>query len=267
MLAQICADELGVDLDDVQVRLGDTDSPYGPISAGSLTTASVGPAVRIAARDAKEQLLGAAAGVLETPKAELRIEGGVVVTKGARTPLSEILGKVDNNTVIGKGGRHPNNPELSLRTFGAHFADVEVDVRTGEITVEHIVAVHDIGRIINPTTARSQVEGGVLQALGFALSEERFLDRATGRVMNANLENYKVPTVRTCPGRSRSSSWIGRIRKANNLGVKGLGEPPIIPTAAAIANAVANATGARVRHAPLTRARVLEALAIAGARS
>ncbi|MDP9276485.1 MAG: xanthine dehydrogenase family protein molybdopterin-binding subunit, partial [Chloroflexota bacterium] len=267
ILAQICADELGVDLDDVQVRLGDTDNPYGPISAGSLTTASVGPAVRIAARDAKEQLLGAAAGVLETPKAELRLEGGVVVTKGARTPLSEILGKVDNNTVIGKGGRHPNNPELSLRTFGAHFADVEVDVRTGEITVEHIVAVHDIGRIINPTTARSQVEGGVLQALGFALSEERFLDRATGRVMNANLENYKVPTVRDVPAKITVKFVDRPDRKANNLGSKGLGEPPIIPTAAAIANAVANATGARVRHAPLTRARVLEALAIAGARS
>src|SRR4029077_2349147 len=119
VLAQICADELGVELDDVQVRLGDTDSPSGRMSAGSLTPPSVGPAVRIAARDAKEQLLGAAAGVLETPKAELRLEGGVVVTKGARTPLSEILGKVDNNTVIGKGGRHPNDPELSLRTFGA----------------------------------------------------------------------------------------------------------------------------------------------------
>jgi CO/xanthine dehydrogenase Mo-binding subunit len=267
ILAQICAEELGVPLDDVQVRLGDTDNPYGPISAGSLTTASVGPAVRIAARDAKEQLLGAAAGVLETPKAELRLEGGVVVTKGARTPLSEILGKVDNNTVIGRGGRHPNNPQLSLRTFGAHFAEVEVDVRTGEITVEHVVAVHDIGRIINPTTARSQVEGGVLQALGFALSEERFVDRATGRVMNANLENYKVPTVKDVPAKITVKFVDRPDRRANNLGVKGLGEPPIIPTAAAIANAVANATGARVRHAPLTRARVLEALAIAGARS
>jgi len=247
VLAQICADEL--------------------ISAGSLTTASVGPAVRLAARDAREQLLGAAAGVLETPVAELRLESGVVVTKGARTPLAEILGKVDNNTVIGKGGRHPNDPDLSLRTFGAHFADVEVDVQTGEITVEHIVAVHDIGRVINPTTARSQVEGGVLQALGFALSEERFVDRATGRVMNANLENYKVPTVRDVPAKITVKFVDRPDRKANNLGVKGLGEPPIIPTAAAIANAVANATGARVRHAPLTRARVLEALAIAGARS
>jgi xanthine dehydrogenase YagR molybdenum-binding subunit len=267
VLAQICADELGVDLDDVQVRLGDTDNPYGPVSAGSVTVASVGPAVRLAARDAREQLLGAAAGVLETPKAELRLEGGAIVTKGARTPLSEILTKVDNNTVIGKGARHPNDPDLSQRTFGAHFAEVEVDVRTGEITVEHIVAVHDIGRIINPTTARSQVEGGVLQALGFALTEERFLDRATGRVMNANLESYKVPTVKDVPAKITVRFVDRPDRRANNLGIKGLGEPPIIPTAAAIANAVANATGARVRHAPLTRGRVLEALAVVEARS
>jgi xanthine dehydrogenase YagR molybdenum-binding subunit len=267
VMAQILAEELGVDLDVVDVRIGDTEHPYGPISAGSLTVASVGPAVRIAARDAREQLLGAAAGVLETPAAELRIEGGVIVSKGARTPLAEILGKVDNNTVIGKGGRHPNDPELSLRTFGAHFAEVEVDMRTGEIYVEHIVAVHDIGRIVNPLTARSQVEGGVLQALGFALSEERFVDRATGRVMNGNLENYKVPTVKDVPTKITVRFVDRPDRRANNLGVKGLGEPPIIPTAAAIANAVANATGARVRQTPLSRPRVLEALALVEARS
>ena len=267
VLAQICAEELGVELDDIQVRIGDTDHPYGPISAGSITLASVGPAVRLAARDAREQLLGAAAGVLETPQSELRLEAGAVVSKGGRTPLSDVLGKVDNNTVIGKGARHPNAEDLSQRTFGAHFAEVEVDVRTGEITVAHVVAVHDIGRVVNPLTARSQVEGGILQALGFALSEERFLDRATGRVMNGNLENYKVPTVRDVPTKITVRFVDRPDRRANNLGVKGLGEPPIIPTAAAVANAVANATGIRVRHAPLTRARMLEALALVEARA
>jgi len=107
----------------------------------------------------------------------------------------------------------------------------------------------------------------VLQALGFALTEERFVDRATGRVMNGNLENYKVPTVKDVPTKITVKFVDRPDRRANNLGVKGLGEPPIIPTAAAIANAVANATGARIRHAPLTRARVLDALAVAEARS
>jgi len=265
ILAQICADELGVELDDVRVRIGDTAGPYGPISAGSLTLASVGPAVRLAARDAREQVLGAAAGVLETPRAELRLEAGVVVGKGARTPLGEVLGKVDNNTVIGKGIRFPNPDGLALKTFGAHFVELEVDVRTGEIFIDRVVAVHDVGRIVNPLTAASQVEGGVIQAIGFALSEERVVDRALGRVMNGNLEGYKIPTVRDVP--KIVVKFVGKPdRRANNLGAKGLGEPPIIPTAAAIANAVANASGARVRHSPLTRARVLEALALAGVR-
>jgi len=264
VMAQICADELGVDLDRVSVRIGDTEGPYGPISAGSLTLASVGPAVRLAAKDAREQFLAAAAGVLETPQRELRLEKGHVVSKGARTPIADVSKKLQNNTVIGKGSRWPN-PELSIKTFGAHFAQVEVDVRTGEIFVEKIVAVHDIGRIVNPMTAESQVHGGVIQALGFALMEERVVDRGLGRVMNANLEEYKIPTALDVP------EIVVRFtdrpdRKANNLGAKGLGEPPIIPTAAAIANAVANATGARVRHAPMTRARVLEALALVEAR-
>src|SRR4029077_994291 len=177
-----------------------------------------------------------------------------------RTPIAEVSKKLENNTVIGKGSRFPN-PELSIKTFGAHFAQVEVDVRTGEVFVEKIVAVHDIGRIVNPLTAASQVQGGVMQALGFALTEERIVDRGLGRVMNANLEWYEIPTVMDTP------EIVVRFvdvpdRKANNLGAKGLGEPPIIPTAAAIANAVANAIGARVRHAPMTRARVLEALAM-----
>ena len=177
--------------------------------------------------------------------------------------MSPRVKKLQNNTVIGKGSRFPN-PELSIKTFGAHFAQVEVDVRTGEIFVEKIVAVHDIGRVVNPMTAASQVQGGVMQALGFALTEERIVDRGLGRVMNANLEWYEIPTVMDTP------EIIVRFidvpdRKANNLGAKGLGEPPIIPTAAAIANAVANAIGVRVRHAPMTRARVLEALALADA--
>ncbi len=260
-IAQICADEIGLALDQVVVRLGDSDAQYGPGSGGSVTLASIGPAVRLAANEAREKLLATAGGVLEMRAEELRIERGTVVSKGARTPLKEVLSKLSNSTIIGTGLRHPNPTGLAIKTFGAHFAQVEVDVKTGEIFVEKIVAVHDIGRVVNPLTAKSQVQGGVMQALGFALTEERIVDRGLGRVMNANLEFYEIPTVMDAP------EIIVRFidvpdRKANNLGAKGLGEPPIIPTAAAIANAVANATGARVRHAPMTRARVLEALAL-----
>ena len=136
---------------------------------------------------------------------------------------------------------------------------IRVDVRTGEIFVEHVVAVHDIGRVINPLLATSQVEGGVIQGLGFVLSEERIVDRPTGRVINGNLEGYKIPTVRDVP-RITVRFTEDPDTKANNIGAKGLGEPPIIPLPAAIANAVANAIGVRIRTAPLTRPRVLQAL-------
>jgi CO/xanthine dehydrogenase Mo-binding subunit len=261
VLAQICSEELGIELDRISVRIGDTEGPYGPISAGSLTLASVGPAVRLAARDAREQFLGAAAGVLEVRKNELRLERGHIVSKGARTPVSEVSKKLENNTVIGKGSRWPNPDKLSIKTFGAHFAQVEVDTLTGEIVVEKVVAVHDIGRIVNPMTAANQVQGGVIQALGFALCEERVVDDALGRVMNADLEWYKIPTVMDVP--EIVVKFTDRPdRRANNMGAKGLGEPPIIPTAAAVANAVANATGVFLRHVPMSPARVLEALAV-----
>ena len=264
-IAQICADELGFALDQVAVRLGDTDAPYGPGSGGSVTLASIGPAVRLAAREARGKLLAAAGGVLEVRADEIHFERGTVVSKGARTPLKEIMPKLDNSTIVGNGLRHPNPDGLAIKTFGAHFAQVEVDVKTGEVFVEKIVAVHDVGRIVNPLTAASQVQGGIMQALGFALTEERIVDRGLGRVMNPNLEWYEIPTAMDTP------DIVVRFidapdRKANNLGAKGLGEPPIIPTAAAIANAVANATGARVRHSPMTRARVLDALALVEAR-
>jgi xanthine dehydrogenase YagR molybdenum-binding subunit len=259
VLAQLVAEELGLEVGDVRVELGDTNSQYAPISAGSLTVASVGPAVRLAAKDARMQLLDAASGLLEVGATELRIERGSVIGKGHRTPLAEVLGQVKDFTVIGKGSRFPNPEGVSLKTFGAHFAQVEVDTRTGEVFVEHVVAVHDIGRVINPLLARSQVEGGVIQGLGFVLSEERIVDRPTGRVVNGNLEGYKVPTVRDVP-RITVRFIDEPDTKANNIGAKGLGEPPIIPLPAAIANAVANAIGVRVRTAPITRQRVLEAL-------
>jgi len=260
ILAQICAEELGIRVADVRVDIGDTDAPYGPISAGSLTAASVGPAVRLAAADAREQLLGAASGLMEVRKTELRVEGGKIVSKGARKPIKEIFDELANYTVIGKGSRFPNPAKVSLNTFGAHFVALEVDTGTGEVFIEKIVAVHDIGRIVNPMTAASQVEGGIIQALGFALTEERVLDRRSGRVLNADLEEYKVPTVRDVPPIVVRFTDVPDTR-ANNLGVKGLGEPPIIPTAAAIANAISNATGARPRTTPMTPRRVLAALA------
>jgi xanthine dehydrogenase YagR molybdenum-binding subunit len=162
-------------------------------------------------------------------------------------------------TIVGDGARGPNPEEKAVNTFGAHFVEVAVNIETGQVQVERIVAVHEIGRVINPLTAANQVYGGVIQSLGFGTMEERVLDSQTGLQLTANLEDYKIPTVADVP--EIEVIFVDEADPAaNSVGAKGLGEPPIIPTAAAIANAVADATGVRLTELPMTPDRVLRAL-------
>lgn len=263
MLVQIAAEELGMPMESFAVELGDTqDMPYAPVSAGSMTTPSVGPAVRMAAREARDLLLDIAGSVLEVAPEDLAIENGEVYTPSLpehRKSVKEIIEAVDGYMIVGKGSRGPNPQGKSLRTFGAQFAEVEVDTETGRVTVLRVYAAHEAGRVINPLSFGSQIEGGVIQGLGFAVTEERYVDGPTGKVLNANLEDYKTPTIMDTPlieheGLEQVDS------DANSLGAKGIGEPPIIPTAAAIANAVYDAIGVRIRDLPITPARVLQAL-------
>jgi xanthine dehydrogenase YagR molybdenum-binding subunit len=162
--------------------------------------------------------------------------------------------------IQGHGAREANSKDKSVRTFGAQCVEVEVDIETGEITILRLVASHDCGRIINPTMVDSQVIGGVTQGIGFALTEERIMDVTRGFVLNANLEEYKVPTVADIPEIVHAQVNLPDLA-ANSTGVKGIGEPPLIPTAPAIANAIYDAVGVRLRHNPLTRQRLLLALA------
>jgi xanthine dehydrogenase YagR molybdenum-binding subunit len=262
VLAQIAAEELGFDLEKISVEIGDTQTgPYAPLSAGSMTVASVGPAVRLAAHDAREQLLDVAAQVLEVPRESLTLCDGLLSSPVLKEPVAvhEVLKKLENFMIIGHGARAPNPEDVAVNTFGAQFAEVLVDTETGAVKVERIVAVHDSGRVINPLTLSSQIEGGIIQGLGYALFEQRVIDRDTGIVVNDNLENYKVPTALDIP--KIVFEMVDRPDpRANNLGAKGVGEPPIIPTAAAIANAVANALGVRIYELPLTRDKILKAL-------
>ncbi len=149
---------------------------------------------------------------------------------------------------------------MRVLTFGVQVAEVAVDVETGEVRVERIAAIHDVGRIINPLNARSQVEGGIVQAIGHTLSEERLLDPVSGTVLTQTLDAYKLPTIADVP--EIVCEFVDQPdAHLTNLGSKGLGEPPIIPTAAAIANAIRDATGANVRSLPITREEMLRALA------
>lgn len=262
VLAQIAAEELGFPIEKISVEIGDTQlGLYAPLSAGSMTVASVGPAVRLAAHEARQQLLDVAAQVLEVPRESLAICDGLLSSPALKeaVAIKDVLEKLENFMIIGRGAREPNPEDVAVNTFGAQFAEVTVDTETGEVKVERIVAVHDSGRVINPLTLSSQIEGGIIQGLGYALFEQRVVDRNTGVVVNDNLENYKLPTALDIP--EIVFEMVDRPdHRANNLGAKGVGEPPIIPTAAAIANAVANALGIRIYELPLTREKILKAL-------
>ena len=259
--AVIVAEALGVGVDAVRVQAGDTArSGYGPTSGGSMTMASVAPAVRMAAHEVRTQVLDLAADLFEISASDLVLSGGAVASRDGtlRHELTEVTSKLGNSSLVGHGSRGPNPDGMRIHTFGCQVARVAVDTATGAVSVEKVWAVHDVGRILNPMGALSQVTGGVLQGVGFALTEERVVDPTTGTVVNAGLEDYKVPTMADTP--EIVCEFVDSPDPHLALGIKGLGEPPIIPTAAAIGNAIAHATGVRMREAPYTPRRVLEAL-------
>jgi len=242
-MAQIAAEELGIPLGHVTVSAGDSArGPYAAISAGSSTTPSMGPAVRAAAADARRQI------------EEIAEQKGT-----PDAPIEEIVGLLADAQILGKGARGPNPTGMQVLTFGVQVAEVAVDVETGEVWVERIAAVHDVGRVINPLGASSQIEGGIIQGIGHTLSEERLHDPATGRLLTTTLDAYKLPTIADVP--EIVSELVDEPdTHLTNLGSKGLGEPPIIPVAAAIANAIRDATGADVRQLPISREEMLRAL-------
>ena len=261
-MAQIAAEELGLPLERVRCELGDSArGPYASISAGSSTTPSMGPAVRAAAADAARQILEIAAQRYHLEERVLSLkDGNVVSADGGSWPLEEVTGLLDDAQILGKGARGPNPAGMRVLTFGIQVADVAVDIETGEVKVDRIAAIHDVGRVINPLGAQSQVEGGIVQGVGHTLSEERLVDPATGRVLTQSLDAYKLPTIADVPELVVELLDIPD-EHLTNLGSKGLGEPPIVPTAAAIVNAIRDATGADVRSLPVTREEMLRALA------
>jgi CO/xanthine dehydrogenase Mo-binding subunit len=258
ILAQIAAEQLGASVDDVRTVLGDTERlPYAPNSWGSITTASVGPAVRVGAEEARRALFEAAAGMMKCDAAELRAADSVIhAPDGKSMTFAEVCDKLGEVMISGHGSRGPNPARTAINAFAAQFAEVEVDVETGHVRVLRIVSAHDSGRIINPTLARSQVEGGILQGLGYALFEERVLDRRSGLPLNPTMHDYKIPTMADVP-QIEVIFVEGADTVANHTGAKGLAEPPVIGVAPAIANAVADALGREVLEIPLTPWRVL----------
>jgi xanthine dehydrogenase YagR molybdenum-binding subunit len=264
VFAMTAAEELGIPLDRIQIEWADTaTTPYAQVSGGSRTVINNTPAVRAAAAEIRRQLLEIASEELKKPSSELSLRDGNVVPADEpqkALPISKLEGLQQRRVLIAVGTRHPNPPKPGL-PFGAHFAEVEVDTRTGEIRVTRFLAAHDSGRVMNRLTYDNQVKGGVTMGIGFALTERRVLDRQTGRVLNANLHDYRVPTMLDVPAQMTCLPIDLHDTECNTTGTKGLGEPATVPTAPAIANAVYHATGIRVTRAPITPMQMLDRLA------
>ena len=262
-MAQIVHEILDIPMDKIEVILGDTAvGPYCHASGGSMTAPSVSPAVRDAAENMKIKLLEAASTQLESDKKNLVYLNGLISDKNnpdKKISIPDLMGKMDEQTITTTGSREANPEGYITQTFGAQFAEVEVDTLTGKIKVNKIVAAHDIGRVLNRKTLDNQFHGGIMQGLSFALLEERVVDSNTGKILTTNLHDYKMPILPDTP--EIEVIIVSEADPYNsNTGVKGCGEPAMIPTAGAIANAVYNALGIRIKSLPMTPDKVLMAL-------
>jgi xanthine dehydrogenase YagR molybdenum-binding subunit len=260
-MATITAEALGLDPEDITVKIGDTTYPWAPSSGGSQTTPSVAPAVRDAALKAAERLKLLAATLLNVHASRIVLAGKKLFDKDnpdLSVSFQEAAKELRREAVF-HGERSDLPAGFAYNSFGAQFAEVEVDTETGQIRVIKVVAAHEVGRVINRLTAESQVIGGVTQGVSAALFEERLIDDNTGQMVNPNLQNYKVATSMDIP--EILPIFVDLVDpRINNLGTKGLGEPPRIPISAAVANAVYNAVGVHLREIPMTPDKVLKAL-------
>jgi xanthine dehydrogenase YagR molybdenum-binding subunit len=271
VLAQVVAEELGLRPQDITVRIGDTEFPAGPPSYGSRTTASITPPARNAAYRIKQMLFEIVAPHLNVAAEDLLMRGGRIVARSDATrsmSLREAAAtlRTDQIGVLASrsddyGGfrRMMTDAALAQNDLGGvQFAAVAIDTETGIVRVERFVAVQDCGRPMNPRQIESQVQGGVLQGISYALFEDRIFDRHTGSMLNADLEHYKIVGSRETP--DIDVILLENYQGESATDAYGIAEPANIATAPAIANAVYNAIGVRLRQLPMTPAAVLSAL-------
>jgi len=271
VLAQVAAEVLGLHTDRITVRIGDTEFPAGPPSYGSRTTASITPAARTAASQALQLLFREAALALNAAPEDLAAQDGRILvradpSRGMDFAEAAALLRTDRISAVASrsddyGGfrRRMEDAAIARQDLGGvQFAEVAVDTETGVVRVERMVAVQDCGRPMNPLLIESQVQGGVLMGMSYALFEERILDQHTGRMVNPNLEQYKLAGSRETP--AIDVVVLENYQGQSATDAYGIAEPASIATAPAIANAVYNAIGVRLRSLPLTPATVLAAL-------
>jgi xanthine dehydrogenase molybdenum-binding subunit len=263
VLAQIAAETLGVKFEDVTVVAADTDST--PIDRGVFASRGAytgGLAAREAAKEARQRLLEEAAIRLGVEEQRLVArEGSITDRDNPRRTIS--IAEVAQSALARNGGQGPIIGKATVRvnanpnSCAAHFAEVEVNTQTGEIKVLKLLAVHDVGKAINPTIVEGQIEGALAMGMGYALTEELVIDEK-GHVTNADFGNYKLMRADNMPQTEVVLIEMGE--PSGPYGAKGVGEIGLVPTAPAILNAIWNATGTRFREIPVTRDRLLKDL-------
>jgi xanthine dehydrogenase YagR molybdenum-binding subunit len=253
VMTQVASDTLGVPMPWIRFELGDSNLPPAPVSGGSMTVASVAPAVQAACLALLDKVKDLA--LTDWPgqsRDALQVRDGMVIGAGRKVPVAALLERANQPYIEAQVQTQPGEEKkkFSMHAFGAQFAEVRVDPDLGEIRVSRFVGAFDGGRILNAKTARSQLIGGIIYGIGMALLEETLVDGETGRIVNSNVADYLMPVNADIPD-IQTIIVQNDETNSNPLGVKGIGELPMVGVAAAIANAVYHATGVRVRKVPI----------------
>jgi xanthine dehydrogenase YagR molybdenum-binding subunit len=259
IMAQVAADMLGLPLENISIKLGDSSLPQSPVEGGSWIAASVCNGIATTAEAIRDELLRLAKQMPNSPLAnmapdEVALADGKLMRKGDASRSVSIADAMRHAAVDRieqeKTTNPADDPGRAHNTHAAVFAEVKVDEQLGVIRVTRVVSAIAAGRILNTKTASSQILGGVVWGIGMALHEETLIDHRFGRIMNANIAEYHVPV--NADVHEIKVIFVEEPDDGNPLGVKGLGEIGIVGVAAAIANAVYHATGKRVRDLPIT---------------
>ena len=273
VIAQIVAEVLGIPIEDVNVVNNDTDiCPWDVGVHASRTTFVAGNAALGAAKKIREQILEAAGKLLEEEPSFLDIKNSIIYStkdKEKSTPLGKALRKIHytlgGKMLMAEYFYDPANENFDREfkgnlsvsyAYGAHGVEVEVDKETGQVKILNYIAAHDVGKPINPLLLEGQIYGGGLQGIGYALGEKMIYKN--GRLMNGNFLDYKMPTVKDVP--PVQAVIVETDEKDGPFGAKGIGEPGLVPTAPAIANAIYDAVGVRIKDLPITPEKILKAL-------
>jgi xanthine dehydrogenase YagR molybdenum-binding subunit len=257
IITMIAAETLAIPMSLVTAQIGDSNYPFSGGSGGSTTAASVSPAIRVTTGKARDALFARIAPQLGAAPEALSVSDGKVVAQGGKTVSWRDACKMLGTEPISVDGEWEAGLSAS-GTTGVQAAEVEVDVETGVTKVKRIVCVQDMGLVVDMKTATTQVYGGIISCVNYALFEDRILDRNTAQMVNPDMEWYRIAGMSDIP------TIDVRIMNQPDRGVIGIGEPPAVSTAAAITNAVRNATGVTIRSLPLTPEKVLAALERAG---